>query len=164
MFSVSPNDYHISLPLLQDYLAHRFVLVFASIWLMTKWFLNLGCTFSQQSTNLKVEDVQLSMDDLEMIQVIGKGSGGVVQLVRHKWVGTFYALKVIFSAINSFWCTPHSLLRWTLYFANHIAILYFVLAINFYMFVLIQMVLVLFMSCKHLQFLEFNHLICSSTL
>ena len=30
-----------------------------------------------------------------MIQVIGKGSGGVVQLVRHKWVGTLYALKVI---------------------------------------------------------------------
>jgi mitogen-activated protein kinase kinase 1 len=43
---------------------------------------------------MKVEDVQLSMDDLEMIQVIGKGSGGVVQLVQHKWVGTFYALKV----------------------------------------------------------------------
>ncbi|XBH87399.1 hypothetical protein VPH35_074861 [Triticum aestivum] len=48
-----------------------------------------------QSTKMKVEDVQLSMDDLEMIQVIGKGSGGVVQLVRHKWVGTFYALKGI---------------------------------------------------------------------
>nr|CAB3463693.1 unnamed protein product [Digitaria exilis] len=48
-----------------------------------------------QSTKLKVEDVQLSMDDLEMIQVIGKGSGGVVQLVRHKWVGTLYALKGI---------------------------------------------------------------------
>jgi len=48
-----------------------------------------------ESTKLKVEDVQLSMDDLEMIQVIGKGSGGVVQLVRHKWVGTLYALKVI---------------------------------------------------------------------
>ncbi|KAF0909898.1 hypothetical protein E2562_000208 [Oryza meyeriana var. granulata] len=48
-----------------------------------------------QSTNLKVEDVQLSMDDLEMIQVIGKGSGGIVQLVRHKWVGTLYALKGI---------------------------------------------------------------------
>ena len=51
--------------------------------------------FPQESTKLKVEDVQLSMDDLEMIQVIGKGSGGVVQLVRHKWVGTLYALKVI---------------------------------------------------------------------
>ena len=59
-------------------------------------FLNFDCIFPQQSTNLKVEDVQLSMDDLEMIQVIGKGSGGVVQLVRHKWVGTLYALKVFF--------------------------------------------------------------------
>ncbi|KXG33010.1 hypothetical protein SORBI_3003G240800 [Sorghum bicolor] len=37
-----------------------------------------------QSTNLKVEDVQLSMDDLEMIQVIGKGSGGGVQLVTDR--------------------------------------------------------------------------------
>ena len=59
-------------------------------------FLNFDCIFPQQSTNLKVEDAQLSMDDLEMIQVIGKGSGGVVQLVRHKWVGTLYALKVFF--------------------------------------------------------------------
>ena len=59
-------------------------------------FLNFDCIFPQQSTNLKVEDVQLSMDDLEMIQVIGKGSGGVVQLVQHKWVGTLYALKVFF--------------------------------------------------------------------
>jgi len=75
--------------------------VFASILLMIKLFLNLYFTFSQQSTNLKVEDVQLSMDDLEMIQVIGKGSGGVVQLVRHKWVGTLYALKVISSAMIS---------------------------------------------------------------
>jgi serine/threonine protein kinase len=40
------------------------------------------------------------MDDLEMIQVIGKGSGGVVQLVRHKWVGTLYALKVISCYLN----------------------------------------------------------------
>ena len=75
--------------------------MFASILLMIKLFLNLYFTFSQQSTNLKVEDVQLSMDDLEMIQVIGKGSGGVVQLVRHKWVGTLYALKVISSAMIS---------------------------------------------------------------
>ena len=54
--------------------------MFASSLLTVRWFLNLYCTFSQQSTNLKVEDVQLSMDDLEMIQVIGKGSGGGVQL------------------------------------------------------------------------------------
>ncbi|KAG5126825.1 hypothetical protein AAZX31_10G102800 [Glycine max] len=35
------------------------------------------------------------LDDLETIKVIGKGSGGVVQLVRHKWVGRLFALKVI---------------------------------------------------------------------
>jgi len=58
----------------------------------------------QESTKLKVEDVQLSMDDLEMIQVIGKGSGGVVQLVRHKWVGTLYALKVNY-ILFSWWAT-----------------------------------------------------------
>lgn len=28
------------------------------------------------------------------MKVIGKGSGGVVQLVRHKWLGKLYALKV----------------------------------------------------------------------
>ena len=64
-------------------------------------------SFPQESTKLKVEDVQLSMDDLEMIQVIGKGSGGVVQLVRHKWVGTLYALKVISCKLHffSWWAT-----------------------------------------------------------
>lgn len=42
------------------------------------------------------EDVEFSREDLETIKVIGKGSGGIVQLVRHKWLGTFYALKVYF--------------------------------------------------------------------
>eukprot|EP00268_Persea_americana_P012292 TRINITY_DN15174_c0_g1_i3.p1 TRINITY_DN15174_c0_g1~~TRINITY_DN15174_c0_g1_i3.p1 ORF type:complete len:130 (+),score=24.65 TRINITY_DN15174_c0_g1_i3:87-476(+) len=36
---------------------------------------------------------QFSLEDLETIKVIGKGSGGVVQLVRHKWLGTLFALK-----------------------------------------------------------------------
>ncbi|XWS69952.1 hypothetical protein CRYUN_Cryun03dG0007600 [Craigia yunnanensis] len=40
-------------------------------------------------------DFEFSLDDLETIKVIGKGSGGVVQLVRHKWVGRLFALKVI---------------------------------------------------------------------
>ncbi|XP_050367774.1 mitogen-activated protein kinase kinase 6 isoform X1 [Argentina anserina] len=40
-------------------------------------------------------NVELSLEDLETIKVIGKGSGGVVQLVRHKWVGKLFALKVI---------------------------------------------------------------------
>eukprot|EP00262_Sarcandra_glabra_P002362 TRINITY_DN1263_c0_g1_i1.p1 TRINITY_DN1263_c0_g1~~TRINITY_DN1263_c0_g1_i1.p1 ORF type:complete len:355 (+),score=45.24 TRINITY_DN1263_c0_g1_i1:191-1255(+) len=40
-------------------------------------------------------DFQFSLEDLEAIKVIGKGSGGVVQLVRHKWMGTLFALKII---------------------------------------------------------------------
>ncbi|KAL5212886.1 hypothetical protein ABZP36_023733, partial [Zizania latifolia] len=38
---------------------------------------------------------QLSLDDLDAIKVIGKGRSGTVQLVRHKWTGQFFALKVI---------------------------------------------------------------------
>ncbi|KAF7142278.1 hypothetical protein RHSIM_Rhsim05G0026200 [Rhododendron simsii] len=38
-------------------------------------------------------DLQFSLEDLETMKVIGKGSGGLVQLVRHKWVGTLFALK-----------------------------------------------------------------------
>ncbi|KAL5728969.1 mitogen-activated protein kinase kinase [Ranunculus cassubicifolius] len=40
-------------------------------------------------------DFQFLLEDLEAIKVIGKGSGGVVQLVRHKWIGTLFALKAI---------------------------------------------------------------------
>ncbi|KAG6391948.1 hypothetical protein SASPL_149712 [Salvia splendens] len=46
-------------------------------------------------SEIKELDLQFSLEDLETNKVIGKGSGGVVQLVRHKWVGTFFALKVI---------------------------------------------------------------------
>ncbi|CAM6009425.1 unnamed protein product [Sphagnum balticum] len=38
---------------------------------------------------------KMSLADLETIKVIGKGSGGVVQLVRHKFSNNMYALKVI---------------------------------------------------------------------
>uniref|UniRef100_A0A0D9WLT8 mitogen-activated protein kinase kinase n=1 Tax=Leersia perrieri TaxID=77586 RepID=A0A0D9WLT8_9ORYZ len=38
---------------------------------------------------------QLSVDDLDAIKVIGKGSSGIVQLVQHKWTGQFFAMKVI---------------------------------------------------------------------
>ncbi|KAL5572425.1 hypothetical protein UlMin_022022 [Ulmus minor] len=41
------------------------------------------------------EDNQLSLADVDTIKVVGKGSGGIVQLVRHKWTGQFFALKVI---------------------------------------------------------------------
>lgn len=40
-------------------------------------------------------DSDFTLDDLETVKVIGKGSGGVVQLVRHKWVGKLFALKAI---------------------------------------------------------------------
>ncbi|ERN04857.1 hypothetical protein AMTRI_Chr05g63780 [Amborella trichopoda] len=40
-------------------------------------------------------DNQLTLADLDTIKVIGKGSGGIVQLVRHKWTGQFFALKII---------------------------------------------------------------------
>ncbi|XP_042392427.1 mitogen-activated protein kinase kinase 1-like [Zingiber officinale] len=50
---------------------------------------------TQTSQPPDVEDVEFSREDLETIKVIGKGSGGIVQLVRHKWLGTFYALKGI---------------------------------------------------------------------
>nr|GEV29844.1 mitogen-activated protein kinase kinase 6 [Tanacetum cinerariifolium] len=46
-----------------------------------------------QLSETKEVDLQFSLEDLETIKVIGKGSGGVVQLVRHKWVGTLFALK-----------------------------------------------------------------------
>jgi len=36
----------------------------------------------------------ISLPDLETVKVLGKGAGGVVQLVRHKWTNETYALKV----------------------------------------------------------------------
>ncbi|XP_062233617.1 mitogen-activated protein kinase kinase SIPKK-like isoform X2 [Phragmites australis] len=44
---------------------------------------------------IEPSDNQLSLDDLDVIKVIGKGSSGNVQLVCHKWTGQFFALKVI---------------------------------------------------------------------
>ncbi|KAF2584234.1 hypothetical protein F2Q70_00034318 [Brassica cretica] len=44
---------------------------------------------------IKPADDELSLSDLDMVKVIGKGSSGVVQLVQHKWTGQFFALKVI---------------------------------------------------------------------
>ena len=34
-----------------------------------------------------------------MVKVIGKGNGGVVQLVQHKWTGQFFALKVSYVSL-----------------------------------------------------------------
>jgi len=48
-----------------------------------------------QLSPIKPADDQLSLSDLDMVKVIGKGSSGVVQLVQHKWTGQFFALKVL---------------------------------------------------------------------
>lgn len=50
--------------------------------------------FLEQPSESKELELQFSLEDLETMKVIGKGSGGLVQLVRHKWVGTLFALKV----------------------------------------------------------------------
>lgn len=46
-------------------------------------------------TLITPSDNQLSLADFDAVQVIGKGNGGVVRLVQHKWTGQFFALKVI---------------------------------------------------------------------
>ncbi|KAK7303980.1 hypothetical protein RJT34_14939 [Clitoria ternatea] len=40
-------------------------------------------------------DNQMSLADIDTIKVIGKGNGGIVQLVQHKWTNQFFALKEI---------------------------------------------------------------------
>lgn len=47
-----------------------------------------------QPPPIQPTDNQLSLADIDTIKVIGKGSGGIVQLVRHKWTSQFFALKV----------------------------------------------------------------------
>ncbi|CAL0325521.1 unnamed protein product [Lupinus luteus] len=44
---------------------------------------------------IKPTDEQLSLADIEIIKVVGKGNGGIVQLVQHKWTSQFFALKII---------------------------------------------------------------------
>eukprot|EP00250_Pteridium_aquilinum_P024855 c29704_g1_i1 orf=387-1445(-) len=41
------------------------------------------------------QDAAFTLEDLETVKVLGKGSGGVVQLTCHKWTGQFFAVKVI---------------------------------------------------------------------
>ncbi|XVF35076.1 hypothetical protein REPUB_Repub18cG0113600 [Reevesia pubescens] len=41
------------------------------------------------------EPEALNLEDIEAVKVIGKGNGGIVQLVQHKWTGQFFALKII---------------------------------------------------------------------
>ncbi|XP_047323524.1 mitogen-activated protein kinase kinase 2 [Impatiens glandulifera] len=44
---------------------------------------------------IQPSDNQLSLADFDAIKVIGKGNGGIVRLVQHKWTEQFFALKVI---------------------------------------------------------------------
>jgi hypothetical protein len=48
-----------------------------------------------QPPPIQPADNQLSLADIDTIKVIGKGAGGIVQLVQHKWTGQFFALKVV---------------------------------------------------------------------
>ncbi|XP_044464117.1 mitogen-activated protein kinase kinase 2-like isoform X2 [Mangifera indica] len=50
---------------------------------------------SEAPPPIKPSDNQLNLEDMDYIKVIGKGNGGIVQLVQHKWTGQFFALKVI---------------------------------------------------------------------
>lgn len=54
-----------------------------------------------QPPPIKPSDNHLSLADIDSIKVIGKGNGGVVQLVRHKWTSQFFALKVTLSLFFS---------------------------------------------------------------
>ncbi|XP_042052710.1 mitogen-activated protein kinase kinase 2-like [Salvia splendens] len=49
----------------------------------------------QASALIQPSDNQLSLADFDVVQVIGKGNGGIVHLVQHKWTAQFFALKVI---------------------------------------------------------------------
>ena len=51
--------------------------------------------YVSQPPPIKPSDDQLTLSDLDVVKVIGKGAGGVVQLVQHKWTRQFFALKVI---------------------------------------------------------------------
>lgn len=44
---------------------------------------------------IQPSDNQLSLADFDAVKVIGKGNGGIVRLVQHKWTEQFFALKVI---------------------------------------------------------------------
>ncbi|OAY39654.1 mitogen-activated protein kinase kinase 2 [Manihot esculenta] len=44
---------------------------------------------------IRPSDQQLALADLETIKVLGKGNGGIVQLVQHKWTQQLFALKVM---------------------------------------------------------------------
>lgn len=84
-------SYCVSLSAMND--IHFFFLV-SFLFSQIKIFFFLGhCV---QPPPIQPTDNQLSLADIDTIKVIGKGSGGIVQLVRHKWTGQFFALKVLY--------------------------------------------------------------------
>ncbi|KAI3983061.1 hypothetical protein MKX01_035342 [Papaver californicum] len=46
------------------------------------------------------DEITMNFDDIEKVMEIGSGSSGHVLLVRHKWTGQFFALKVIKMTID----------------------------------------------------------------
>lgn len=58
------------------------------------FFLVVNVNVNAQPPPIQPSDNQMILADLYVIKVIGKGNGGVVQLVQHKWTGQFFALKV----------------------------------------------------------------------
>ena len=83
-----------------------------------------------QAPPIEPLDNQLSLDDLDVIKVIGKGSSGNVQLVRHKFTGQFFALKVFprhsFFDAAYLWFFPLYLslffIWWSLYCINFVSL------------------------------------------
>ncbi|KAK7256361.1 hypothetical protein RIF29_29803 [Crotalaria pallida] len=55
-----------------------------------------------QPPTIKPTDDQLSLADIDIVKVVGKGNEGLVQLVQHKWTNQFFALKIIQMNIEEF--------------------------------------------------------------
>ncbi|KAK2395687.1 mitogen-activated protein kinase kinase [Trifolium repens] len=53
---------------------------------------------------IKPVNNQISLAELDTIKVVGKGNGGIVQLVQHKWTNQFFALKQIQMTLEESTC------------------------------------------------------------
>lgn len=71
----------------------RYLIFFPLVWRFLCCFIRV--LICLQPPLIKPTDNQLSLADIDTIKVIGKGAGGTVQLVQHKWTGQFFALKVL---------------------------------------------------------------------
>ena len=67
------------------FLAVRFLMFF--LWIVSR--------FSDNDAVKQITDLRLKGSDFHRIQVIGRGSFGEVQLVRHKNTQKVYAMKVL---------------------------------------------------------------------